>query len=62
MSISSAALDSLPHNGYIVTVTNGLCNETHHDAYGPVFWLTVVTPAIGSVVAVILFSFFPMLP
>lgn len=62
MSISSAALDSLPHNGYIVTVTNGLCNETHHDAYGPVFWLTVVAPAIGSVVAVILFSMFPFLP
>ena len=62
MSISSAALDSLPHNGYIVTVTNGLCNETHKDAYGLVFWLTVVTPAIGSIVAVILFSMFPMLP
>ncbi|MEA4826990.1 MAG: GntP family permease [Clostridium sp.] len=62
MSISSAALDSLPHNGYIVTVTNGLCNETHKDAYGPVFWLTVFTPAVGTVVAVILFSLFPMLP
>lgn len=62
MSISSAALDSLPHNGYIVTVTNGLCNETHKDAYGPVFWLTVFTPAIGSIVAVVLFSLFPNLP
>ncbi|MBU5675911.1 GntP family permease [Alkaliphilus sp. MSJ-5] len=62
MSISSAALDSLPHNGYIVTVTNGLCNETHKDAYGPIFWLTVVTPAVGTIVAVVLFSMFPMLP
>ena len=62
MTISSAALDSLPHNGYIVTVTNGLCNETHKDAYGLVFWLTVVTPAVGSLVAVILFSMFPLLP
>lgn len=62
MSISSAALDSLPHNGYIVTVTNGLCNETHKDAYGLVFWLTVVTPFVGSVVAVILFTMFPYLP
>ncbi|WP_019230066.1 GntP family permease [Sedimentibacter sp. B4] len=62
MSISSAALDSLPHNGYIVTVTNGLCNESHKDAYGLIFWLTVVVPAIGSVVAVILFSMFPALP
>lgn len=62
MTISSAALDSLPHNGYIVTVTNGLCNESHKDAYSLIFWLTVVTPVIGSLVAVILFSMFPMLP
>jgi H+/gluconate symporter-like permease len=62
MSISSAALDSLPHNGYIVTVTNGLCNETHKDAYGLVGILTVIVPAIGSVLAVILFTLFPSLP
>lgn len=62
MAIASAALDSLPHNGYIVTVTNGLCNETHKDAYMPVFWLTVVTPIIGTVVAVLLFTMFPNLP
>ncbi|WP_313343057.1 GntP family permease [Sedimentibacter sp.] len=62
MTISSAALDSLPHNGYIVTVTNGLCNESHKDAYGLVFWLTVVVPAIASILAVILFSLFPNWP
>ena len=62
MTISSSALDSLPHNGYIVTVTNGLCNETHKDAYGEVFWLTVFTPMVGTIVAVILFSLFPNLP
>ncbi len=62
MAIASAALDSLPHNGYIVTVTNGLCNETHKDAYMPVFWLTVITPIIGTIVAVILFTMFPNLP
>lgn len=62
MSIASAALDSLPHNGYIVTVTNSLCNETHKDAYMPVFWLTVFTPLVGAAVAVVLFTFFPNLP
>lgn len=62
MAISSAALDSLPHNGYIVTVTNGLCKETHKDAYMPIFWVTVVTPLIGTAVAIILFTLFPMLP
>lgn len=62
MSIASAALDSLPHNGYIVTVTNGLCNESHKDAYGPIFWLTVVVPLLGTVVCVTLFTLFPNLP
>lgn len=62
MAIASAALDSLPHNGYIVTVTNALCNETHKDAYMPVFWLTVFTPFVGTMVAVVLFTLFPNLP
>ncbi len=58
MAISSARLDSLPHNGYIVTVTNGLCKETHKDAYMPIFWVTVLTPFIGTIVAVLLFTMF----
>jgi len=62
MSISSSALDSLPHNGYIVTVTNGLCNETHKDSYMPTFKLTVIVPFIGTLVAVALFTIFPNLP
>lgn len=62
MALSSSSLDSLPHNGYIITVTNGLCNETHKDAYGPVFWTTVVVPFIGAIVGVILFTLFPNLP
>ncbi|MDR2178869.1 MAG: hypothetical protein LBP21_01045 [Synergistaceae bacterium] len=62
LAIASSALDSLPHNGYIVTVTNGICNETHKDAYGAVFKLTVITPLIGTVVAVVLFTLFPTLP
>lgn len=62
MAIASAALDSLPHNGYIVTVTNALCNETHKDAYMPVFWVTVFTPFVGTLVAVFLFTLFPNLP
>lgn len=62
MAIASAALDSLPHNGYIVTVTNALCRETHKEAYMPVFWVTVFTPFIGTLVVVILFTLFPNLP
>lgn len=62
MALSSSALDSLPHNGYIVTVTNGLCNETHKDSYGLTFALTVVIPFLGSLVGVLLFTIFPNLP
>ena len=62
MALSSSALDSLPHNGYIVTVTNGLCRETHKDSYKLTFALTVVIPFIGSLVGVALFTMFPNLP
>jgi H+/gluconate symporter-like permease len=62
LSIASSSMDSLPHNGYIITVTNGVCNETHKDSYSLTFKLTVLTPAIGTAIAVILFTLFPMLP
>ena len=35
VSISSGALDSLPHNGYVVTTIRAICKETHAAAYGP---------------------------
>ena len=46
----------------VVTVINGVCGETHKDAYMPVFWLTVVTPLIATAVGVVLFTLFPNLP
>ena len=62
MALSSSALDSLPHNGYIVSVTNGLCRETHKASYGLTFRLTVIVPFIGSLLGVLLFTLFPNLP
>ena len=58
VSISSGALDSLPHNGYVVTTIRAICGETHQAAYGPVAALTVVVPMIGLVLAIALFSIF----
>lgn len=58
VSISSGALDSLPHNGYVVTTIRAICHETHQAAYGPVAALTVVTPVMGLIVAIALFSWF----
>ncbi|WP_433743858.1 GntP family permease [Falsibacillus pallidus] len=56
VSISSGALDSLPHNGYVVTTIRSICGESHKDAYGPVGALTVIVPLIGVAIAIILFS------
>ncbi|WP_096152885.1 MULTISPECIES: GntP family permease [Bacillus] len=56
VAISSGALDSLPHNGYVVTTVRAICGETHQAAYGPVAALTVVVPLIGLAIAIALFS------
>ncbi|MGG0030086.1 SLC13 family permease [Priestia megaterium] len=57
VAISSGVLDSLPHNGYVVTTINSICGETHKDAYGSVAAMTVIVPLVGLVLAIILFSF-----
>ena len=58
VSISSGALDSLPHNGYVVTTIRAICHETHKAAYGSVAALTVVVPLLGLAMAIALFSIF----
>jgi len=58
VAISSGALDSLPHNGYVVTTIRAICGETHKDAYGPLGALTVLVPLLGLVVAIVLFILF----
>ncbi|PHS25643.1 MAG: citrate transporter [Robiginitomaculum sp.] len=58
IAIASGGLDSLPHNGYVVTTIRAICGETHKAAYGTVGALTVVVPAIGTVLALVLFSVF----
>jgi len=58
VAIASGGLDSLPHNGYVVTTIRAICGETHKDAYGVVGALTVIVPAVGTVLALFLFSVF----
>jgi H+/gluconate symporter-like permease len=57
VAISSGALDSLPHNGYVVTTIQSICGEKHSAAYWPVAATTVAVPALGVILAIILFSF-----
>jgi H+/gluconate symporter-like permease len=47
VAISSGAIDTLPHNGYVVTTIRAICKETHHAAYWPLAMLTVVVPLLG---------------
>jgi H+/gluconate symporter-like permease len=56
VAISSGALDSLPHNGYVVTTVRSICGETHQDAYGAVGIVTVIVPLLGLALAILLFS------
>ncbi|WP_420607864.1 GntP family permease [Novosphingopyxis sp.] len=58
VAIASGALDSLPHNGYVVTTIRAVCGETHARAYLAVAMTTVLVPVIGTIVALILFAIF----
>ncbi len=56
VAISSGGLDSLPHNGYVVTTIRAICRESFRDAYPAMAALTVIVPLIGVILAVILFG------
>lgn len=58
VAISSGAIDTLPHNGYVVTTVRAICKETHQAAYGPLAILTVVVPLLGLGVILGLFIWF----
>jgi H+/gluconate symporter-like permease len=57
-SIASGPLDSLPHNGYIVTIVRAICGETHKSAYWPIAALTIAIPTAGLILALTLMQFF----
>ena len=60
-SIASGALDSMPWNGYVVTLLN-VIGITHKEGYFPVFVTTVLVPTLGTILAIILFKVAPGLP
>ncbi|SEM76895.1 H+/gluconate symporter [Mesobacillus persicus] len=57
-ALASGGLDSLPHNGYVVTTIRAICGESHKRSYGPIFILSVVMPTIVLALAVLLYSIF----
>ena len=54
VSIASGGLDSLPHNGYVVTTVRAICREPFPAAYPAVAALTVVVPLLGTILAIAL--------
>lgn len=60
MAMASVSLDSLPHNGAIVTLLI-VCGMTHRQGYKDIAAVTVLVPAIGVVAIVALGLGFPVL-
>lgn len=57
-ALASGGIDSLPHNGYVVTTIRAISGETHKRAYGSIFKLSVVVPTVVLFLAVLLYSIF----
>lgn len=57
-ALASGGMDSLPHNGYVVTTVRVICGETHKRSYKPIFLLSVVLPTAAVLLAVLLYSIF----
>ena len=62
MRVSSTALDTLPHCGFVCLIANGVCGESHKEAYPTVFKLSVILPTFVTIVAIVLYAIFPNLP
>ncbi len=52
ISLSSGVLDSMPHNGYVVTLVRAICGESHNTAYLALAKMTMVVPLICTIGAI----------
>lgn len=55
-TIACGGLDSLPHNGAVITLL-GICGLTHKESYADIGMVSVVVPILALIVALILSSF-----
>ena len=51
-SIACGGLDSLPHNGAVITLL-GICGMTHRESYKDIFVCTLVIPVVATVAVVV---------
>lgn len=54
-SIACGGLDSLPHNGAVITLL-GICGMTHRDSYKDIFICTLAIPMVATGVALVFAS------
>ncbi|MFD1362457.1 GntP family permease [Lentibacillus salinarum] len=57
-ALGSGGIDSLPHNGYVVTTVRVICGESHKRAYKPILFVSVIVPTIVMLLAVLMYSIF----
>ncbi|SFB38548.1 H+/gluconate symporter [Lentibacillus halodurans] len=57
-ALASGGIDSLPHNGYVVTTVRVICGESHKRSYKPIFFVSVVVPTIVMFLAILLYTIF----
>ncbi len=55
-SVACGGLDSLPHNGAVITLL-GICGMTHKDSYKDIFMCTLFFPMVATAVVVVLGSY-----
>jgi len=53
ISVATGGLDTLPHNGAIITLL-GICGMTHRQAYGDIFVVAVLGPTVACAVIIAL--------
>jgi len=53
MAIATGGLDSLPHNGGVITIIT-VCRLTHKESYKDIFVCTVIVPTIALIVGMLL--------
>jgi H+/gluconate symporter-like permease len=46
VSVATGGLDTLPHNGAVITLL-GICGMTHRQAYGDIFAVAVMAPTVA---------------
>ena len=57
VSISSGSLDTLPHNGAVITLL-AICGLTHKDSYKDIFVVSLLVPILAVIASIVLSSMF----